>query len=256
MSKFTSIQQQYQQIVNQAKGMFPDTLDESFKARYFKSNTFHDYMRGETKESPIFEGPGTRVRGTLEFEGKNYMLGDDSDQTFQVANDRVTEVHAGGGNDRLYDFNWDGVKMYGGAGNDYIQGGGGDDVISGGTGVNELYGYGGNDTFIFDDVSNSVSVVKDFNIYDYNENDKIQLSPEGNQKYSLFRKEADQILNGQDVYAEQIQILNISKGSWMHVNHATDFNDILDAMGAKPVLNANAQLTHFVDLAGNEITIA
>ena len=135
--------------------------------------------------------------------------------------------------------------MYGGAGNDYIQGGGGDDVISGGTGANELHGYGGNDTFIFEDKVGSVNIIMDFNIYDSDEKDKIQLNPEGNQKYFLSKLDAGGAI-----------IMNSTTLGQMIIAHETDLNNVVDAMGGTAVMNSNAQLSHYVDAAGNEITLA
>ena len=216
------------------------------KKTYFKSNEFYNWVSGEA-ESPIYKGTGTRVVKTLAFNGKNYQFGNDSAQTFQVNrnfNERIDEVHAGGGDDRLYDFTTDnGVKLFGGAGDDYIQGGDGDNVIDGGTGVNRLNGYGGNDTFVFND-QGGVNVVEDFNSYDSDEKDKIQLNPDGNQKYNVVRMKAG-----------GAQIINKETSSIMTVKHETDMMDIITAMGATGVFNSNARFTHFEDAAGNEITV-
>ena len=252
-SKITSIRNQFKQAVNQAKEMFPETLDDNFKNTYFKSSEFYNWMTGETNESPIYEGTGTHVVKTLAFNGKNYQFGDDSAQTFQVNgnfNERIDEVHAGGGDDRLYDHTTDdGVKLFGGAGNDYIQGGDGDNVINGGTGVNRLNGWSGNDSFVFNDEIMSYNVVEDFNIYDYGEDDKIQLSEKGDQKYMVWQNNSVE---------DGFTIMNGLTGSWMQVKHVEEAGDIVKALGtdAEPLelQKVKGGQVFYEDAAGNEIT--
>ena len=109
------------------------------------------------------------------------LPGSVAEQQARIA--KISEIRAGAGNDvvdmtsQRFEYTGDGVKIYGGsgndtvwanngsnmlfgdAGNDRLTGGAGDDVICGGTGNDSMHGGGGADTFCFG-VNWGVDVIK------------------------------------------------------------------------------------------------
>ena len=68
-----------------------------------------------------------------------------------------------GGADSDVMFAGDGADdLHGGSGGDSLDGGAGDDLLNGGIGIDVLYGGEGSDTFIFDDLTGTGDVVRDF----------------------------------------------------------------------------------------------
>ncbi|XLZ69888.1 DUF4214 domain-containing protein [Massilia sp. SR12] len=97
--------------------------------------------------------------------GNDIMQGTDGDDFLYGAGGN-DELHGGDGNDSLRaGMLWDGQKwvddplgdkLYGGAGNDYLEGGAGDDLLDGGSGHDLMVGGAGNDHYIVRDRSDII----------------------------------------------------------------------------------------------------
>ncbi|HCL5623829.1 TPA: hypothetical protein N2N50_004916, partial [Kluyvera ascorbata] len=71
-----------------------------------------------------------------------------------------TEIHAGGGDDKLYgDKGAD--RLYGDEGNDTLSGDSGNDTLVGGSGNDKLTGYYGSDTYLFNAGDGQDTIIED-----------------------------------------------------------------------------------------------
>jgi Ca2+-binding RTX toxin-like protein len=120
------------------------------------------------------------------------IYGDDgNDVAYGYAGD--DEIYGGAGSDTLYggagndeldgnigpDFLYGGLgndTLRGGNGNDLLSGGDGNDLLVGGFGTDTVWGGAGADTFAFNDVSEGIDLIQDFN---WTEGDKIRVSMPG-----------------------------------------------------------------------------
>jgi Ca2+-binding RTX toxin-like protein len=82
----------------------------------------------------------------------------------------------GNGNNNLITGNSGNNSLSGLAGNDTLIGGGGNDSLTGGSGADTLWGNQGADTFIFNQLSEGIDIIKDFQ---WTESDTIQISAFG-----------------------------------------------------------------------------
>jgi Ca2+-binding RTX toxin-like protein len=95
------------------------------------------------------------------FEGGNDVEGGDGNDTITATNSATRTYNGNAGNDVL---NGGSVadKLIGDTGDDTISGGGGNDTIVGGVGADSLTGGGGSDRFVFNNASEGIDTITDF----------------------------------------------------------------------------------------------
>jgi len=107
---------------------------------------------------------------------KNYVIGGSTDQEIAVNGEgrtQVDEVHAGAGDDMIFNIGSTDLRIYAGEGNDFLQGGSGSDALNGGAGNDVLMGGAGDDSV---GMSEGRDVITDFN---QSEGDSISLTQTG-----------------------------------------------------------------------------
>ena len=107
---------------------------------------------------------------------QNYVIGGSTDQVIAVNGEgrtQVDEVHAGAGDDMIFNIGSTYLRIRAGEGNDFLVGGSGRDVLDGGSGNDVLTGGAGDDSFA---MSEGRDVITDFN---QNEGDSIFLTQTG-----------------------------------------------------------------------------
>lgn len=135
------------------------------------AGTGNDNLDGSEGNDQLYGGDGDDfVFGGI---GDDLLVGSEGADTL-VGSDGNDTLRGGNGDDFLTGLNDDDVLfggdgddlILGGDGNDRLWGGTGDDVLNGGARRDILHGGAGNDTFVFDDTSDSqqlsVDVIKDF----------------------------------------------------------------------------------------------
>ena len=107
---------------------------------------------------------------------QNYVIGGSTDQVIAVngtGHTQVDEVHAGAGDDKIFNIGSTYLRIMAGEGNDFLVGGSGRDVLDGGSGNDVLTGGAGDDSFA---MSEGRDVITDFN---QSEGDSISLTQTG-----------------------------------------------------------------------------
>lgn len=164
--------------------MFGNTFNPSLT----QGSTFDGLFMGETDSNHSeYLGPNhiinfrfsdlsqiTEPTGT--WFNQNYVIGGSTDQVIAVNGEdrpQVDEVHAGAGDDMIFNIGSTDLRIRAGEGNDLLVGGSGSDNLDGGSGNDVLTGGAGDDSFW---MSEGRDVITDFN---QSEGDSIFLTQTG-----------------------------------------------------------------------------
>ena len=171
------------------KKYYPTSMfGNTFNPRLTQGSQFDNLFMGETdSNNSNVLGPNhinnfnysdlsqiTEPTGT--WFNQNYVIGGSTDQVIAVNGEgrtQVDEVHAGAGDDMIFNIGSTDLRIRAGEGNDFLVGGSGSDVLDGGSGNDVLTGGDGDDSFR---MSEGRDVITDFN---QNEGDSIDLVRDG-----------------------------------------------------------------------------